>query len=1670
PLQELEPVRDRLRWRSGSSYDAKEDENILNQAMHSVYPSDYFSRGGYFYTLSQMARDELEKGVKPWSGVDAETIQGWAQKLYPQSMSYWDIEKVSIGAVGHDEFEIWAARLNAVREKLLYQNDQAQKALAEVMGRGLFDGASLQRELQTQRQAFEALSFSAKDFWDPDKPGHYKTAAEAREDSQSRAFHLFSDRFPKRLEDPSWDTLDVFMGVSLAVKAQGLKTAVEVQGGETFEIRNAKSPLMPGAVEVSLAGDAEHPQFVILGANKSGKTSLIRTVQALILLARKGLPVPAEMRIPAYEKILTFFGASESMTEGKSYFRMVSERLLSILNNATPNSMVIMDEIHGSDYWELSALQAAILKYLHDIGATVILNTHMREGLALAKDIPSLKFFKTDVARAEDGTLHFSYKVLEDPEITSQSFGIESVKDHLTSEQYQRALKIRNDLALEMAERKKRAAEYRELIAAVAALPEDTALRKILEQSKGMEIENVVEEYQQLFSGQEILQHKVADLVDQPEQWEPLFVAPVQKALLALKQPGDHDDLELDLKKILTLAKLREWILLGHEDSIQLLMTMRSEVRSRSISGTRRPSLALARAEVRTMAASSDEEMFRQLETLFSESNLSLDQLQSRLRSILPPAAQVTLTEKYFYANRKKIPNADRFFKMLFDYLSQHETIGNQRMIRVQDFNFKDAQVGAANIAYAQTPMAVRDKAYQMLTPAEREVMFGEFLSRLKANPKVFHIDHHYDFPVLASTSTTVLLIDFLLYLHAQQEEALIGALHTRSFALMDHADADILLSHFVMEHANDADFLQANQKILSATVLFNDYLVMPQDAAVQSAMLIFYYTFLAIEENVVSGVWTYDEGLRKAGLALAFGLRMAQTQSAAQLYTTLQANRDRHAQETEKEFAALFFRGAKRDFDNRAVLQNMVNLGNFDSTDLVPGMVRKMGPILFFYVADDEPKEIWSSSAYQYLLTERPDLLKGISAIVVSTPVSAAESTSGKPARLFKIRTFMDEDGHFLNLSEPFWKGLREQGYKEAGGRGMAGSLSKSPIENADMSKAVRAYSSAIERLLLLEAVPDEIHSDVARTAILQAVRHKPDGIVARIVAAIPHLYTAEALGGQGLTATTVLQQLNAKKKYALRLGWDRGARLLSLVEDDGFYIGINNEPQTWIDIDKPIWTERVSAKHPWWPLVDALIAGLRPDQQRLINEQVGYGPRLAALYASARSEVRTIVGDHFADEDASYRQWENDFENARRLKGAVLQAALERQKASVRAFVKHYGQTRRKIRTLLERYGFRKSTGQNGVYEFVISDEAQVRLDGDNLKLNSDQVDFLRLDVLQAAVKIIMQHRHYVPADLPRGEGQDQAYMEKSIFSFWNFVSGKLSDLFRPLNNDDKEITWGQLRTLVMDLWTSIQVLQDIQSAPLNEYHERHKIARLFPVNSILASGLSKAAFEASLKNLFTKQDGLVLKQLQLDLERLHFQTAKTLIEFERSLGGQRSEMRVGAVDAFAQPRHLPKVAMIDLNDVVTFSSEEIRETAIVMKQRPEVRFVIYDADPAQANLIHFKRLFSFRNVDWTQSSGEEAYQALGPKFKEGKVVSFSRGDEEGGNVFSAPSRKKIRQFKLSPKKTGTMAVALSFDPEDPRYHWGILREGDFYVVADALASLAVNFLNQFVVAISA
>ena len=241
--------------------------------------------------------------------------------------------------------------------------------------------------------------------------------------------------------------IDFVSGVALSMRENDLHFVDNIKEGEAFSIKNARSPFIPGAVPIDFTGDSTHPQFIITGPNKSGKTSATRTLQALMYLARLNLPVPAEMRLPPYDNLLTFFGGEESMVAGESYFKSVARHLGHILEQATPRSLIIMDELHGSDYWELSALQAAIIKYLDRRGATVVFNTHMREGLSAANDLSSIKFLKTEVTLSESGELIYHYSISEDPDLKTKSYGIETVREHLSPDQYKRALEIREKLA-----------------------------------------------------------------------------------------------------------------------------------------------------------------------------------------------------------------------------------------------------------------------------------------------------------------------------------------------------------------------------------------------------------------------------------------------------------------------------------------------------------------------------------------------------------------------------------------------------------------------------------------------------------------------------------------------------------------------------------------------------------------------------------------------------------------------------------------------------------------------------------------------------------------------------------------------------------------------------------------------------------------------------------------------------------------------------------------------------------------------------------------------------------------------------------------------------------------------------------------------------------------------
>lgn len=242
--------------------------------------------------------------------------------------------------------------------------------------------------------------------------------------------------------------LDKNIGIALSMSEHGLHFP---DVGETFSIKEARSPFIPDAIPIDLPDIQDDPQFIITGPNHSGKTAAIMTLDVIIELIKQGLPVQARVTIPndmlgRKGQIITFLGAKEEMAAGESYFRNVANNLLKLLYKANPGDIIIMDELHGSDYWELSALQAAMIRYFDRLGVTVFFNTHMREGLAAAKDITSIKFLKTDVAVEADGSIQYAYSLSEDPNLESKSYGIETARPLLTPDQYRRALAIRKRL------------------------------------------------------------------------------------------------------------------------------------------------------------------------------------------------------------------------------------------------------------------------------------------------------------------------------------------------------------------------------------------------------------------------------------------------------------------------------------------------------------------------------------------------------------------------------------------------------------------------------------------------------------------------------------------------------------------------------------------------------------------------------------------------------------------------------------------------------------------------------------------------------------------------------------------------------------------------------------------------------------------------------------------------------------------------------------------------------------------------------------------------------------------------------------------------------------------------------------------------------------------------
>jgi len=173
--------------------------------------------------------------------------------------------------------------------------------------------------------------------------------------------------------------------------------------------------------------DTENQILIITGPNMAGKSTILRQVAILVLMAQMGSFVPAaSASISVTDRIFTRVGALDNLSSGQSTFMVEMEETANIMNNAGPKSLVIMDEIgRGTSTFDGLSIAWAVAEYLHDLcgtGVKTLFATHYHELTDLAQIKPKIKNYNIAVKEWNDEII-FLRKLVEGS--TNRSYGIQ---------------------------------------------------------------------------------------------------------------------------------------------------------------------------------------------------------------------------------------------------------------------------------------------------------------------------------------------------------------------------------------------------------------------------------------------------------------------------------------------------------------------------------------------------------------------------------------------------------------------------------------------------------------------------------------------------------------------------------------------------------------------------------------------------------------------------------------------------------------------------------------------------------------------------------------------------------------------------------------------------------------------------------------------------------------------------------------------------------------------------------------------------------------------------------------------------------------------------------------------------------------------------------------------
>jgi DNA mismatch repair protein MutS len=225
--------------------------------------------------------------------------------------------------------------------------------------------------------------------------------------------------------------LDVFAGLAeVAQRSRYVRPeltngdAIHIVGGRhpVVELTLHDEPFVPNDTHLSL----QEAVLVITGPNMSGKSTYLRQVALIVLLAQIGSFVPAERaEIGLVDRIFTRVGAQDEISAGQSTFMVEMVETANILNHATKRSLLILDEIgRGTSTYDGISIAWAVVEYIHNhpnLQAKTLFATHYHELTELARFLPRVRNYNVAVAEEGDRVI-FLRKIV--PGGADRSYGI----------------------------------------------------------------------------------------------------------------------------------------------------------------------------------------------------------------------------------------------------------------------------------------------------------------------------------------------------------------------------------------------------------------------------------------------------------------------------------------------------------------------------------------------------------------------------------------------------------------------------------------------------------------------------------------------------------------------------------------------------------------------------------------------------------------------------------------------------------------------------------------------------------------------------------------------------------------------------------------------------------------------------------------------------------------------------------------------------------------------------------------------------------------------------------------------------------------------------------------------------------------------------------------------